>query len=188
MLIQAVVLGIQARRLRQTVGQMRKAEQRQVRGYISAYCKHIYSFDENKLAEAKVEIENVGLTPAHEMNHHGDIIIAPHPLPEGYEFPSLATPMSNAVVVFPRSKFDGTIVASAKFGKTEIAAVINGNARVYIYGEIFYEDVFGIEDRNTCFAFSVVANKETIQKLASNHQKADLTITFIAAPAGNTAT
>ena len=173
---------------RDLVREARVSSERQLRAYVSGRWNHIFAFNENIFARAKFTIENTGLTPAHNLTHHGDIIVAPHPLPTGYVFPPLTTTLSNPTVVFPRVNFDGDCTASKKFTSSEINSVIAGTSRIYAYSEIFYEDIFHEEDRKTCFAVSIEADIATLRKLTHNHPAPDLNVTMRITSVGNTAT
>ena len=160
----------------------------QLRAYVSMRGKFVQAFDDQTRCIVQYDIENTGQTPAHHFSHHGDVLIAPHPLPEDFAFPNLSNPLTNPFVLFPRLPMQGKQVATSVFSKTEIAEVVAGRARIYMYGEVFYEDIFRKQDRVTKFAISVVADRATLEKLTTNYRPSDLKLSFETAPIGNTAT
>ncbi|SHN86907.1 hypothetical protein [Bradyrhizobium erythrophlei] len=165
-----------------------QTSENQLRAYVSMRGKFVYAFDEKRYCRVRYDIENLGQTPAHNVCHHGDVLVASHPLPDGFAFPSPLKKLTNPFVLFPRLPMEGTQVASSMFSQSEIAAIVAGTARIYLYGEVFYEDIFHKSARATRFALSVVADQATLQKLSTNYSGTDLKLHFETAPIGNTAT
>lgn len=165
----------------------RETASKQLRAYVFGRCRFIHSFDATKFAEVMFEIENVGLTPANALRHNSDVVVGPHPLPFGFKFPQFCTPLSNPITVFPRFSFEARRMASSIFNAQDIANLISGTHRIYIYGRIVYDDIFG-RTRETNFAVSVAADVGTLTKLTSNYLPSDLKVTFETARSGNAAT
>jgi hypothetical protein len=159
-----------------------------LRAYLSGTVFHVSSFDKDELLIFKFRIENVGLTPARKVVHHAEVVVAPEPLPDNYIFPAIATPFSNPANIFPKQSFEGATTAISLITAEEKLQIIDGSARIYCCGEIFYEDVFGKNDCKTAFCASAVADSETMKKLASGYRKPDLKVNFHIARTGNSDT
>lgn len=162
--------------------------QRQLRAYVSGTVFHVSSFDADELAIFRFKIENVGLTPARMVVHHSEVFVAPEPLPDDFVFPAIAAPLSNPANIFPKQSFEGSTTAVSFFTLEERRKIIDGSARIYCYGEIFYEDVFGKKDCRTNFCTAIVADVETMKKLSSGYRKPDLNVKFQIARVGNSDT
>lgn len=156
----------------------------QLRAYVMVQHNYICSFDEEKYAEVRFQIENVGMTPANSMAHHSELFIAPFPIPDDFEIPTITSSLTSPVTVFPRQKFEGNGIASEIFNKTEIASIVSGEKSLYAVTEIFYDDIFGnAQTTNICSA--ILADKDTLKKLTSDYVKTDLKASFRAATKGN---
>jgi hypothetical protein len=173
---------------RDLVRDAKETSNRQLRAYVSGTVVHISSFDKDELVTFKFKVENSGQTPARVVVHHAEVIVAPEPLPETYVFPDITTTLSNPANVFPGKSFEGTITSIRPFTLEERTKIIDGSARIYCCGEIFYEDVFGKDDCRTRFCASLVADAETIRKLADGYRKTDLKVNFHIARTGNSDT
>ena len=165
----------------------RDTEKRQLRTYVAGVPKFIFSFDTDSLPRIRFEIKNIGRTPALRMQHRTEINTLPHPYKAGMRLDAPSGEFSPPMVLFPNTEFFGTKMRAKAFTADEIAAIRDENARIYVYGEIRYVDVFG-KQRTTTFCWGVIADAGTRQKLTSSYVPADLSITFEIAPMGNSAT
>jgi hypothetical protein len=170
---------------RRLVRETENTSKRQLRAYVSGAVFHISSFDKDEMVWFKFRLENAGLTPARKVAHHAEIFVAPEPLPDNYAFPAIASALSNPANIFPKQSFEGKVTASRFFTSDETSNIIDGSSRIYCYGEIFYEDVFGKKDCRTNFCACAIGDRETMKKLASGYRRDDLKIAFEIARIGN---
>jgi hypothetical protein len=185
--IASVVALLQFGALIWTIGVMRSSAQRQLRAYVSGRPNFIFSFDKTKVIRVSFNLLNVGVTPAHKVRHRGNVVIAPNPIVAGFALPELTSSLSAPLVLFPNLQFNGFIAAESVLNEAQIAQIIEGTASIYVYGEVFYEDIFGTE-RTARFCSRTLADRETLQKLANNYGPTDLIVNFEVAPMGNNAT
>lgn len=161
---------------------------RELRAYVSAYPDFIYSFGVGGFPTARFKIHNTGATPAHRLNHRADVIVVSEPMPVGYRFPRLTVNTTPPIVAFPDLPMNGVVIGSVAMTKADIDRIVDGTARIYVFGQIFYADGFATEERVTQFCAFVSANRATLQKLTRNYEPDDLKVSFTAAPEGNDAT
>jgi hypothetical protein len=173
---------------RDLVSDGKESTSRQLRAYVSGTVFHVSSFAKDELVIFKFRLENVGLTPARNVAHHSEVVVAPEPLPADYIFPEITTALSNPANIFPKQSFEGSATATSFFTTEQTTQIIGGTARIYCCGEIFYEDVFGKTDCKTAFCAAVVGDVDTMKKLANGYRKTDLKIAFQIARTGNSDT
>lgn len=172
----------------QSIELNKQTAERQLRAYVSAFPHFIHSFSVDGRPTGKFIIKNVGVTPANGVNHRGDVIVVPEPLPDGYRLPRLNDNTTAPAVLFPNMPLEGSVVARTAITEADIVKIRNGTARIYIHGELYYTDAFSPEERVTKFCAFVAADAATLIKLTRSHAPADLKIGFTAAPFGNSAT
>jgi hypothetical protein len=160
-----------------TIRTMEDTAKRQLRAYVSAFPSSISSFDKDHFAIASFPIKNSGQTPAYNVTHRARVIVAPYPLEEGYTFPQIVGDPRPSLALFPNNPITGGKGADGPFTEGQIASIIDGSMRVYIYGEIRYETIFHKNGWST-FGASVKADRSTLEKLTSNYLGTDLSITY----------
>ena len=87
-----------------------------------------------------------------------------------------------------RLPMNGIVKGTTAITPANIAGIVAGTSRIYIYGQVFYGDGFAAEERVTEFCAFVSADRLTLQKLTRNYRPEDLKVNFVAAPEGNHAT
>jgi hypothetical protein len=99
---------------------------------------------------------NTGLTPAHKVGYSAKAAVLPFPLEAGHVFPPLDPPRSVFGLLAPQQNFImDAFVDGDYFDDVEAENIKRGNGkRVYIWGTITYEDVFG-DKRYTNFCQSI---------------------------------
>jgi hypothetical protein len=157
--------------------------QRQLRAYVSGTPEFIFSFDETHPPRIRFRIHNSGATPANEVRHRASIAALPG---DDFRLPILTTNFSAPCVLFPNTELRGSEEREAPLDPAAIAALREGSACLYCYGEIEYLDAF-LHPHTTRFCHEVCADRETMQKLISLYGPDDLKIDFRIAPFGNMA-
>jgi hypothetical protein len=141
-----VVGGWQARRLRQTLDQMRESSEKQLRAYV-----HVSSATVKKSANsrsARVVIKNFGQTPAYEVKFWMGTRVEAYPLPTNIALkePSDDFPMSLEILAPNRSSImEVPIEPQNTWAEQELLA---GSAAIYAWGRIAYRDPFTLDKGN----------------------------------------
>lgn len=159
------------------VFESRASTRRQLRAYVSAQPNFISSSDGNTFPWANFELKNGGQTPAKNMSHCATIQAMPYPLPQDYVVPTIENSPSPATILPPGTPLVGTVTALRPFSPDEIDGIQNGSRRIYVYGILKYQDVFG-KWRTTNFGSSVKADADALVKLTTNYLPSDLKISF----------
>lgn len=173
LVVQAIVFGRQARRLRQTVDEMKIATkatekaanaaertvstmkdtaERQLRAYVSIATIEITDLKAGLTPIAHVVVRNYGQTPAYEltsiqgmsMGVSWDALTPPSPEPIEVTATSLA----------PSAIVEQDISAPRPLVADEREALLDGSKTLWVYGEMRYKDAFKIE-RFTEFRYQV---------------------------------
>jgi hypothetical protein len=150
--------------------------QRQLRAYVTGGPRFLYSFTATSNVRCEIYLRNDGVTPAFNMRQRVAIDVFPESLPDDFRFPDILLGWSAFIVVFPRDTFQGT-VSRGNFSEDDIAAIVAGEKRIYIWGEIIYDDTFG-QHHFTKFYSRVGYDLELLKKLSSDYQPTDLKIIF----------
>jgi hypothetical protein len=100
---------------------------------------------------------NTGLTPANRVSYAAKANVLPFPLADEFVFPPLDKPRSVFGLLAPQQNLImNAMVKSDFFDDGEVENIKRGRGRrVYIWGTVVYEDVFG-EQRYTNFAHSII--------------------------------
>jgi hypothetical protein len=154
------------RATRDLVRSAERTTETQLRAYISGKPFWIDTFSENVPVHMKYKIANHGLTPAIDVVHSAIIEVGTFPLSENHPFPTLPKPSQSKMVIFADSPIDGHAEAEETFTRDEIAAIKGGTARIFIYGQIDYSDVFKFRRRRTRFCITVLPSSN-LSKIAS---------------------
>lgn len=133
----------------------RDTEEKQLRAYVSARANHIYAFSDKIPVEIKVALQNHGDTPANDIKVTANIAVLPFPIKEGFSFPTETNTARSVSTLHP----DQVIEARPNRVLTteQIATVVaNKDARVYVYGTVFYKTIFdSVSYKQTRFCYSV---------------------------------
>jgi len=146
--LQLFVFGTQARRLRETIDQMKSAEQRELRAYVSVESGSITPITGQIQPAAHLILRNTGKTPAYQLTHWAHIVVDHVNLQVA--LPGIG-PMPAPLPTITIGPFGGS-TKSVPLGRTitqqEYQDILAGTKVVYVYGIIEYEDAFG-EKRHT---------------------------------------
>jgi hypothetical protein len=119
--------------------------QRQLRAYVAVYGTHFKAASER--FESHLEIKNTGQTPARNCRIITVSCIMLHPPTEGFDFTSVNPITEPSVTVLAAGQRTGSLAYFDKteFTNEEIAEAMkeNGWLRIYSYGNVTYDDVFG---------------------------------------------
>jgi hypothetical protein len=131
----------------------------QMRAYLSARIDGGIYQDRamNLRFEVRPMLINTGLTPARRISYVAKADVLPFPLPNDFVFPSLEPPSSVFGLLAPQQNFImNAMVDRDFFDDGEVENIKRGNGiRLYIWGTVTYEDVFG-DQRYTNFSHSIV--------------------------------
>jgi hypothetical protein len=185
-IITAFVAFLQFIALIATFALMRRSARQQLRAYVSGLPDFIQSFDETHSPYANFTLRNLGQTPAHNLTHRADIAAFPFPLPDHFRLPKLSQPGAPATVLFPNVPIIGRCVKPTPFAPDELAGIRNRSMRIYIFGEIFYRDVFNKRRHSTFCVSLYIADEAILEKMTSNSPEYFTDFRFEAAPIGNT--
>ncbi len=134
----------------------RDTAKRELRAYISVTAKHINSFDVRSVATIKVAPVNHGQTPAYKSYIVGSVDVFPFQIPRNFDFPPVSKDDNQQKFdIYPNVSSLSTIISAKRtFSQPEIGDIISGNKSIYVYGTIYYIDIFG-DERFTCFCSAV---------------------------------
>lgn len=127
--------------------------ERQLRAYVQV---EIEKIDFGPTVEVVLLAKNVGQTPAYGTTVHSWVDLRPFPHPPGGSFtgPSGAAPESKSIINGGQSTRNKT-GSSRPLTDKEAAAVADGTSlRLYIYGDVTYEDAFK-KPRHTNFCLAL---------------------------------
>jgi len=101
----------------------RRTAQRQLRAYIVARPKFVFSFDNVQACKIDSDLRNDGLTPAYDVKYRMAIELLPYPIPQEFYLPEPGGRASNAIILFPRDSFSATYTTVRTFTDQEIADI-----------------------------------------------------------------
>lgn len=125
----------------------------QMRAYISVLISNgVYQErDKNLKFDVRPMVINTGQTPAHKLTYWASARILPNPLPEDFDFPEGEDSVRSGFVLGPHQSIIINAAVPDFVADTEVDEIKAGrNRRVWVWGVVFYEDVFG-ELRQTKF-------------------------------------
>jgi hypothetical protein len=143
MLVQAVVLGIQAHRLRQTVDQMRDTERQQLRAFVSITPWMLSNFGAVHRIQIEFATRNHGQTPAFDINYIFDMAVLPTPLPNNFVFPAPTQLLNPNSSLFPHARMKTWFNNNRILTTAEVASVHAGIQRFHVWGRMTYIDIYG---------------------------------------------
>ncbi len=127
----------------------RETAERQLRAYVSVSEVRVEHLE--GMAEFSVELKNCGQTPAYKLTVDTNVKLAAHPLNEPL---ALTARPRGVTIVGPGQASHGFVPAGRALNAEELAALRAGTKALYVFGEINYEDAFGIA-RWTRFRFMI---------------------------------
>jgi hypothetical protein len=160
--LQLIAYSLQAARLKETITVMRENGERQLRAYVIANAgdvKEEADSSGNHTFEWRVQITNVGQTPAYNLGGRGCVSILPYPLPDNFDFPYPDSVIEDAPTAIPIGPQDPKLIPFSlekPCTAEEVAALkSNGNLKLWLYGIVKYVDVFK-RPRYTNFCFYIM--------------------------------
>ena len=157
--------------------------QRQLRAYVSGTPEFMFSIDESRSPRVRFKLHNSGATPAHEVRHRASVAVLSG---EDFRLPSVPENFSAPAVLFPGAVLCGLATGETPLDEATVAALREGTARLYCYGEIDYVDAF-MHPHTTRFCHEIAGDRETMRELTGADARADFNIEFRIAPFGNSA-
>jgi hypothetical protein len=146
---------------------------KELRAYISGVPDFVHGFS-STVTQMSLTVVNHGYTPAHKVITTGIIDILPYPLPGKFPFLEPTIPVSNGTTIHPKAPIKVYFSADRKFSTQEMNdAVGNSGKRLYLFGTIYYNDIFGNEQR-TDFCRSVVGSNNLSTIINSPTTQVDL--------------
>jgi hypothetical protein len=150
-------IAISAKAAVESVTTVRDVSARQMRAYLSVSINTgIYQERERNLKfDVRPVVFNSGHTPAHKLTYWASARILPNPLPDNFDFPVGEDNLKSGFVLGPHQNIVINAMVQDFVSDDEAQAIKAGiEKRVYVWGIIFYEDVFG-ESRQTKFCHSI---------------------------------
>lgn len=141
----AIAVGANAKAAETSVALFKDANARQMRAYLIVSLGGVIKQDPatNYRFEVRMNLQNVGNTPAYKVAHVTRADVLPFPIPTDFQFPTLSEATVSASVG-PHQGFSVTGIASRIYPDDDVAEIATGTKkRLYVYGTIRYEDVFG---------------------------------------------
>lgn len=136
---------------------MSDTAKKQLRAYLSVTIGS-GSF-QDRFSKIKFEVvpslDNSGSTPAHKITYWAKSEILPVPLPDDFNFPHVDNKFQSSFVLGPNQGISLNAIVDEYIPDSEVEEVkIGNNRRVYIWGIVSYEDVFG-DSHYTKFCHSI---------------------------------
>jgi hypothetical protein len=147
---------------------------KQMRAYLSVRIDGGFYQDRgaNFRFEVRPMLINTGLTPALRVGYAARADVLSFPLEDGFVFPALGQPQSVFGLLAPQQNFImNAYVDRDYFDDAEAEDIKRGRGkRVYMWGTITYEDVFG-ETRHTNFCQSIfwIRFKDESERIFGNY-------------------
>ncbi len=159
-----------------SIKETKVSNEQQLRAYVSVEPKTGFlDLLPPALPKITLNIVNHGQTPAYKLTQTSAIAVFPHPLPANYNFPSLPAVWDSQATIFPNAKVDHheLRVAAQSLTQNEIAQILAGSSRIYVYGYVAYFDIFG-KPQSTKFCRSAVLSPSLVGILTGQFQNADV--------------
>lgn len=150
-------IAISAKAAVESVTTVRDVSARQMRAYLSISINTgVYQERARDLKfDVRPVVFNSGHTPAHKMTYWASARVLPNPLPDDFDFPIGEDNLKSGFVLGPHQSIIINAVGPDFVSDDEVQAIKAGiKNRVYVWGIIFYEDVFG-QARETKFCHSI---------------------------------
>ncbi|RVD30185.1 hypothetical protein [Mesorhizobium sp. M4B.F.Ca.ET.017.02.2.1] len=158
---------------RQAISTDREVGHSQVRAYVSALPSDVMEFGEGLIPSFQFSLKNSGASPAYNLRHIAILMIHAHPV--GRIIGEMIVPAAGQTT--PAS----TLTAGAEvtcngdglrpLTKDEFDAVLADNGqRLYAFGRVFYDDVFG-KSHETKFCVSAVRDLKAPEVVAGGGRR-----------------
>jgi hypothetical protein len=123
-----------------------KTAEQQLRAYVNVKNAYVLNVADKTKRIITVEIENFGQTPAHDMILHGTAKALEWPLKRVLVLPPLDRSKVSIAPLAPRCTTALSIPLSI-LSDWEETQLQQGRAGIYTWGEIYYRDSFGVDQR-----------------------------------------
>lgn len=141
LVVQAFVFGTQARRLRETVEQMKTSEERQLRAYICFLEGHVELHANEGYYDVNFSLNNSGQTPAYDVQTwRGSCIIG---LPEPASAFQAPDSWGGRGIVGPGASMGAVGTLRTKFTPQDLISIKEKKKTICVWGEVIYRDAFG---------------------------------------------
>jgi len=198
-LLQLFVFGLQARRLRQTIGEMKIATratekaanaaetsanaaertidtievtaERQLRAYVFATHDEPMFIDSNGAQCVTITIKNFGQTPANELLCSAYIGFYKFPLDTPLDPPELLSAASTGPLAASDSRKQFPTMPTS-LNSSEIDAIRDSKGAIFVWGEVIYLDIFK-KKRRTKYCLYSTGDDFTRRELAYYHEGND---------------
>ena len=172
----ATAMAAEANLAQQSVAQNRDPNVRSLRAYLTLGLGAVIPQDAttNYHFEIRMNLENVGSTPAYNVRSVARAAVLPFPLPADFQLPILDEKLPTNVVG-PHQTFVLTGIADQIYSDQDVDEAKQGiDKHLYVYGAIDYQDAFG-ETRHTNFCHAIVwlKNDQFMSVNQAYHTNAD---------------
>ncbi len=170
-------VGASAKAANDSLTVFKDANLRQMRAYLTIGLGSVLRQDvaTNYHFEVRMNLQNVGNTPAYKevSNIHVDVL--PYPLPQDFKFPEFNDTISSAAVVGPHLSYVLTGFANRLYADDDVHEIEFGSAkRLYVYGTVKYEDAFGVSRKTDfCQAILFLKNNAFMSQNTPSYNDAD---------------
>jgi hypothetical protein len=143
----ATAVGASAKASSDSLAVYKDANTRQMRAYVTLGLGSVVQQDAatNYRFEVRMNLQNVGNTPAYKLVSDIHVGLFPFPLPADFQIPTPVEVNSGGDVVGPHQSFIITGIAESIYSDDDVKEISAGSQkRMYVYGTIKYEDAFGL--------------------------------------------
>lgn len=154
----------------------RENAKKELRAYVTV--RHGASINQCKKRRLKFEfrpiIVNVGQTPAKEVEIVSNMVVTDKHITEDFDFNIMQSPHKSVVTLGAQQDRFTVIIAQRFFTLSELKAIRNGLALMYVYGSVSYKDIFD-ERRftNYCFLINFGLRRNPTWYSAQYHNDSD---------------
>lgn len=172
--------------LYQTLKLTRTSTEKQLRAYVSAHFVALPQFLPDHSIEVQYSLMNHGQTPASKFRCCIKTEVWPYPLPSDWDLGTFDNAVPGSFVLHPDQRRTVAYTSTNVIDRESVNRILSaGDIRLYVVGEIHYEDVFGRQQK-TWFCTSSVPNLAL--KTVSEGREVKEGIRFADADQGNGAT
>jgi hypothetical protein len=125
--------------------------------------------------EVQLLLVNAGQTPAYKVGFKLRTEVLPFPLPQDFDFAVPENPASSESTLGGHAPpITLTGVVPRLYSEEEVAEVRSGSKRLYIFGTVTYEDVYGVRrNANFCFGVNWLEDGKSMGLFTRRHNDAD---------------
>lgn len=173
----ATAVAASAQAANETIAVFRDANVRQMRAYLTVGFIGVLPQDPvtNYRFEVRMNLQNVGNTPAYKVRSNTYVSVLPFPLPHDFVFPEFNEALSAPAVMMPHQ---GNIIsgfADRVYSDDDVHEISFGSGkRLYVYGTVKYKDAFDM-DRQTIFCQEIeyLKNNSFMSRNTHDYNEAD---------------